>query len=137
MKTLIILLTAVLFLNTNSAMSSPNDLSKIKKSVRNQVNYALATANIEEKGTVTIYFFVFDKKVKIQKVEGNNETLNQKVAQRLESFGFTKKGLTGYYTVTIRMNGSTDVVANINFKNELKKMVSAYYSDLLSLPMPE
>jgi hypothetical protein len=130
MKTLMTLFAAVLLLNTTNAISGTNEMAKQKKNVRNQINYALATADISEKGTVTIYFYVLDKKVKIQKVEGLNQTLNTQVKERLEKTGFTKKGLNGYYTITIKLNGSLTQAFSKNEKCEMCELMALNLNSL-------
>lgn len=119
-----ILFATMFVLNTTNAISGTNDLAKQKMNVRKQVNYALATADIEEKGTVTIYFYVYDKKVRVQKVEGTNAELNQIVKERLEKVGFNKKGLNGYYTVTIKLNGSIAKAFTKEDKNEMLELMA-------------
>jgi hypothetical protein len=37
-------------------------------------------------------------------VNGKNEALNQRIKQCLEESGLNKKGLNGYYAVTIKLN---------------------------------
>jgi hypothetical protein len=124
MKTLIILLTSVLFLNTTSGFCGTNDMAKTKKNVRNQLNYALATSDISDNGTVTIHFYVLNKKVKIQKIEGENADLNQKVKSHLEKVGISQKGLSGYYTITIKLNGSNQQAFTSYDKQEMLELMA-------------
>ena len=132
-----ILFSAVLVLNATTAMCNTNDLTKQKQNVRKQVNYALASSEISEKGTVTIYFYVFNKKVKVQKVEGSNEILNQKVKDVLEETGFNKKGLTGYYTVTIKLNGSLVTKFSDEDKIRLSSLMASSLSKLREVAITE
>lgn len=105
MKKVIILISAVLFLNTAySSAASGRSEENIKKDVRRQVNYVLETSEIKDAGTVTVHFYVFDRNIRVKKVNGKNEALNQCVKKCLEENGLNKKGLNGYYAVTIKLN---------------------------------
>jgi hypothetical protein len=137
MKTLIILISAVLFLNTTNVLSNSDEYAKLRKNVRNQVFYSLSSSDIEEKGKVTIYFYVFNRDVKVQKVEGKNETLNRKVKERLERTGFVKNGLNGYYTVTIQFNGSEKTTLSDKEKTELLGLMSSNYFSLRDVAITE
>ncbi len=105
MKKVIILISAVLFLNTAySSAGTGKPEESIKKDVRRQVNYVLENSEIKDAGTVTVHFYVLDRNIRVQKVNGKNEALNQRIKQCLEENGLNKKGLNGYYAVTIKLN---------------------------------
>lgn len=106
MKKVIILISAVLFLNTAySSAASGRSEESIKKDVRRQVNYVLENSEIKDTGTVTVNFYVFDRNIRVKKINGKNEVLNQCIKKCLEETGLNKKGLNGYYSVTIKLNG--------------------------------
>lgn len=131
MKNIIILFSAVLFLNTTNTIAKPTEL--IKKDVRRQVNYVLATSEINETGTVTVQFFVFNKQIRVQKIEGKNYRLNQMVKKCLEQNGINKKGLNGYYSVVIKLNGASDAKPALRGKNKLNDLKTMNYSELRKL----
>jgi hypothetical protein len=137
MKTLVILFSTLFFLNTTVVKSNTNELAKQKQNVRNQVVYALATSDIETKGAVTITFYVFDKKVLVQKVEGADPVLNQKVKERLEKIGFTRKGLTGNYSLTIKLNGAIASTLTNSEKEYLRDLMASNYLELRNRSLEE
>jgi hypothetical protein len=137
MKTLILLFSAVLLLSATTAMSNTNDLEKQTQNVRKQVKYALANSEISDKGTVTIYFYAFGKKVKVQKIEGANENLNQKVKEILEKDGFNRKVLNGYYTITIKLGGSVAAEFSKKEKAILNELMATDLAQLRNMAMAE
>jgi hypothetical protein len=137
MKTLILLFSAILLLNATTAMSNTNDLEKQTQNVRKQVKYALANSEISDKGTVTIYFYAFGKKVKVQKIEGSDEKLNQKVKDILEKDGFYRKVLNGYYTITIKLGDSVATEFSKKEKAILNELMAADLTQLRNMAMAE
>jgi hypothetical protein len=120
MKKVIILISAVLFLNTTYSLASQTSEENVKKDVRRQVNYVLENSEINEAGTVTVYFYVYDKSVRVQKVKGKNDDLNQSVKKCLEDTGLNRKGLNGYYTVTIKLNDYKETKSNDREKRKIQ-----------------
>jgi hypothetical protein len=137
MKTLVVLFSTLFFLNTTVVKSNTDELAKQKQNVRHQVVYALATSDIEAKGAVTIHFYVLDKNVKVIKVEGADPVLNQKVKERLEKTGFTRKGLNGYYTLTIKLNGAVASVLTDNEKEYLQVLMASSYMEMRNRSLEE
>jgi hypothetical protein len=131
MKNIIILFSAVLFLNTTNTIAKPTEL--IKKDVRRQVNYVLATSEINETGTVTVQFFVFNKQIRVQKIEGKNYRLNQMVKKCLEQNGLNKKGLNGYYSIVIKLKDASEKTLTFKEKNKLHDLMAINYSELRKL----
>lgn len=124
MKKVIILISAVLFLNTAySSAGSGRSEESIKKDVRRQVNYVLENSEIKDAGTVTVHFYVFDRNIRVQKVNGKSEALNQCIKKCLEESRLNKKGLNGYYAVTIKLNGNK--TPNGTYERNKSKIVIA------------
>jgi hypothetical protein len=131
MKNIIVLLSAVLFMNTTNTNAKPTEL--IKKDVRRQVNYILENSEINQTGTVTVQFYVYNKKIIVKNIQGKNEGLNLDIKKCLEGSYLYKKDLNGYYSITIKVNEAKKTKLSFNEKNKLYDLMAENYSDLRKL----
>jgi hypothetical protein len=132
MKTLMLAIVGVLILNTSIVKSSPTDIEKCRKETRQQIVSILSSSNIEESGKITIYFYVFNKSVRIQKVIGTNPVLNKKVKELIESTGFRKTGLNGYYMVDIKINRGSSKEISLGPKKIFRELLADPVTDIKS-----